>query len=85
MRRPFFVVRAGLLVTVAVLLASDVSMLVLPSWIAPVQASVSPLSQDAVMSEAVQAAPDRAVMRSRFVALDVSTLPDPRRRAQLAR
>lgn len=88
MRRPFFLMRAGLLVAVGVLLVSDVSMPVLPSWIAPVRASFSPLSQAAVISDAAQAAQtvsDRTVMRSRFVALDVDTLPDPRRRAQLAR
>lgn len=85
MRRPFFVVRAGFLMTVAVLLTSDVSMAVLPSWFAPVRAAVSPLSQDAALSGPAQASSDRTVMRSRFVALDVATLPDPRRRAQLAR
>lgn len=81
MRRPFFLVRAGLVVAVGVLLASDV----LPSWMSPVRAAASPLSQEAVVSQAVQTAPDHAVLRARFVALDVSTLPDPRRRAQLAR
>ena len=72
MRRPFFVVRLGLLIAAGILLA-------------PVRASINPLSQDAVMSEAAQTSPDRTVMRSRWVALDVESLPDPRRRAQLAR
>jgi len=88
MRRPFSVMRAGLLVMVGLVLATDASTLVGSSWITPLRASVSPLSQDAVFSDVTpvaQTAPDRTVMRSRFVALDVATLPDPRGSAQLLR
>jgi hypothetical protein len=79
MRRPFSVGRAGVVLAIGTLLA------VVPSWFAPVQASVSPLSEDAEIQVAPARTPDRTVLRSRWVALDVDTLPDPRRRAQLAR
>jgi peptidyl-Asp metalloendopeptidase len=84
MRRPFSVMQVGVLMTVGMLLATPL----MSSWVAPLRASASPLSQDAVVSDitpVAQVAPDRTVIRSRFVALDVETLPDPRERAQLSR
>jgi len=85
MRRAFFFVRLGLFVGAVLLLAPDALTSVLPSWVAPVGASINPLSQDAVMVEVPQVSQDRTVTRSRWVALDVNALPDPRTRPQLAR
>jgi hypothetical protein len=75
MRRPFFFVRLGLFAAVVVLLAPQ----------ALTSATINPLSEDAVMVAVPPVSQDRAVKRSRWVALDVNTLPDPRTRPQLAR
>jgi hypothetical protein len=83
MRRPFSVVRAAVFVGVGLIVAAN------PGWLSPVRAASSPLSTDAVLSgdavNQVNAALDRSVMRSRLVALDVATLPNPRLRPQLSR
>ncbi|MBK5299027.1 MAG: hypothetical protein JJE40_17875 [Vicinamibacteria bacterium] len=59
-------------------------------WSGPVSATRSPLSTDAILQDGVQAAPlqvsaAEGAVRSRAVAIDVATLPDPRVRPQLAR
>jgi len=83
MRRPFSMLRASVLVAVGLVVVSN------PGWLSPVRASSSPLSTDAVLSgvtvNQVNASLDRSVMRSRLVALDVATLPNPGTRPQLAR
>ncbi len=79
MRRSFLAIRAGVLVGAGLVLASNLS------WESPVRAAMSPFSDAAVLSVPVQEPRDPTVMRSRLVALDVDTLPDPRRRSQLAR
>lgn len=83
MRRPFSAVRAGVLVGAGLVVASN------PAWLSPVRASSSPLSTEAELSgtavNQINAALDRSVMRSRLVALDIATLPNPGTRPQLAR
>src|SRR5688500_15909731 len=83
MRRPFTVFRAGVFVGVSLVVAAN------PGWLSPVRAASSPLSTDAVLSgeavNQVNASLDRSVMRSRLVALDVATLPNPRLRPQVSR
>ena len=83
MRRPFPKARTGVLVMASLILTAN------PGWLSPVRAASSPLSTDAVLSGAalnqVNATLDRSVKRSRLVALDVATLPDPRTRQRLVR
>ena len=83
MRNTLFSVRVG--ATAAALLAAFVVF-----WRDPVSAALSPLSNDAVLQAAASTVPGQepaaeGVVRSRAVAIDVATLPDPRVRAQLAR
>ena len=83
MGKSFSLVRAGVLAGAGLMVALS------PSWLGPVQASSSPLSTDALLPAAalnqILAAGDPSVKRSRAVALDVNTLPDPRTRPQLVR
>jgi hypothetical protein len=83
MRRPFSVVRASVFVGASLVVASN------PAWLSPVRAASSPLSTDAVLSgtavNQVTASLDRSVMRSRLVALDVASLPNPRVWPQVVR
>jgi len=83
MRRPFSATRTSVLVITAVILGAN------PGGVNPVKAASSPFAVDAVLSDqaaaSVTAAEDRSVVRSRFVALDAVTLPNPRIRRQLVR
>lgn len=83
MRRPFPPVRTGILVVASLIAGAN------PEWLNSVRAASSPLSTDAVVSSEtelqVAAAQDRSIKRSRLVALNVATLPDPRVRGQLTR
>ena len=82
MRTPLSLLRAGLLVGVSVAVAANPGA-------GPVRAASSPLFSDAVLSgtavNQINAAADQTVMRSRLVAINVATLPDPRVRPQLSR
>lgn len=83
MRRPFSMVRAGVLAGAALVMAAN------PGWFSPVRAAASPLSEDAVLAAGsvaqITAGLEPAVRRSRLVALDVNALPNPRTRPQLMR
>jgi hypothetical protein len=83
MRRPFSMLRAGLLFGASMVVAAN------PAWLSPVRASSSPLATDAVLPgevmNQINAGLDRSVMRSRLVALDVAALPNPRSRPLAAR
>lgn len=83
MRRPFSMLRAGVLVGVGLVVALN------PGWLSPVGAASGLLAADAVLEPSamtqITAGLDPTVMRSRLVALDVATLPNPATRPQLAR
>jgi hypothetical protein len=79
---PRSVVRAAFCVGVILVFAAA-------RGLGPVGAAYSPFSTDPVLSadavNQINASLDRSVMRSRLVALNVTTLPDPRVRPQLSR
>lgn len=83
MRRPFSMVRAGVFVGASLLVASN------SAWLSPVRASSGPLSTEAELSgtavNQINASVDRSVLRTRLVALDTATLPNPHMRPQLVR
>ena len=82
MRLPLLLVRAGILVGASLAITANPGT-------GRMRAAPLPLFTDVVLASAAvnqaNASTDRTVMRSRLVALNVATLPDPRVRAQLSR